>query len=33
VLEIKDGKVIDFQGTYEEYLASQGVQMPTRKVG
>jgi ATPase subunit of ABC transporter with duplicated ATPase domains len=33
VLEIKDGKVIDFQGTYEEYLASQGVLMPTRKVG
>lgn len=32
VLEIKDGKVIDFQGTYEEYLASQGVQ-PVRKVG
>jgi len=33
VLEIKDGKVIDFQGTYEEYLASQGMQIPTRKVG
>ncbi len=26
VLEIKDGKVIDFQGTYEEYLKSQGLE-------
>ena len=25
ILEIKDNKVIDFKGTYDEYLASQGV--------
>ncbi len=25
IWEIKDGKVIDFKGTYEEYLASQGL--------
>ena len=25
ILEIKDGKVIDFKGTYNEYLASQGI--------
>jgi len=26
VLEIKDGEIIDFQGTYEEYLSSQGIE-------
>ncbi len=26
VLEVKDGKVIDFRGSYEEYLASQGIE-------
>jgi ATPase subunit of ABC transporter with duplicated ATPase domains len=26
VLEVKDGQIIDFQGTYEEYLASQGIE-------
>jgi ATPase subunit of ABC transporter with duplicated ATPase domains len=26
ILEVKDGEVIDFQGGYEEYLASQGIQ-------
>ena len=26
IWEIKDGKIIDFRGTYEEYLASQGLQ-------
>jgi ATPase subunit of ABC transporter with duplicated ATPase domains len=26
VLEVKDGKIIDFRGTYEEYLASQGIE-------
>ena len=26
ILEIKDGQVIDFKGTYEEYLTSQGIQ-------
>jgi ATPase subunit of ABC transporter with duplicated ATPase domains len=26
VLEVKDGEVIDFQGSYEDYLASQGIQ-------
>ncbi|HCS28882.1 MAG TPA: ABC-F family ATPase [Spongiibacteraceae bacterium] len=31
VIEIKDQKLIDFQGTYEEYLAQQEVQ--NRKVG
>ncbi len=25
ILEIKDGKIIDFKGTYDEYLASQGL--------
>jgi ATPase subunit of ABC transporter with duplicated ATPase domains len=25
IWEIKDGKVIDYRGNYEEYLASQGV--------
>ena len=25
VIEIKDKEVIDFQGTYDEYLASQGL--------
>jgi ATPase subunit of ABC transporter with duplicated ATPase domains len=26
VLEVKDGKIIDFRGTYEEYLTSQGIE-------
>jgi ATPase subunit of ABC transporter with duplicated ATPase domains len=26
ILEVKDGEVIDFHGSYEEYLASQGIQ-------
>ena len=26
ILELKDGEVIDFQGGYEEYLASQGIE-------
>ena len=26
ILEVKDGQIIDFQGNYEEYLASQGIQ-------
>ena len=26
ILEVKDGQVIDFRGTYEEYLASQGIE-------
>jgi len=26
ILEIKDGQIIDFQGTYEEYLGSQGIE-------
>jgi ATPase subunit of ABC transporter with duplicated ATPase domains len=26
VLEVKDGEIIDFQGSYEDYLASQGIQ-------
>lgn len=26
ILEIKDGEIIDFQGTYEEYLGSQGIE-------
>ncbi|QDZ27630.1 ABC-F family ATPase [Noviherbaspirillum sp. UKPF54] len=26
ILEVKDGEVIDFQGNYEEYLASQGIE-------
>lgn len=26
ILEVKDGKIIDFSGTYEEYLASQGLE-------
>jgi ATPase subunit of ABC transporter with duplicated ATPase domains len=26
ILEVKDGEVIDFQGSYEEYLASQGIE-------
>jgi ATPase subunit of ABC transporter with duplicated ATPase domains len=26
ILEIKDGKVIDFKGSYDEYLASQGIE-------
>jgi ATPase subunit of ABC transporter with duplicated ATPase domains len=26
ILEIKDGKIIDFKGTYSEYLASQGIE-------
>jgi ATPase subunit of ABC transporter with duplicated ATPase domains len=26
VIEIKKDKIIDFKGTYEEYLASQGVE-------
>ena len=26
ILEIKDGKIIDFKGTYNEYLASQGIE-------
>jgi ATPase subunit of ABC transporter with duplicated ATPase domains len=25
VLEIKDGKIVDFRGNYEEYLQSQGI--------
>lgn len=26
ILEVKEGEVIDFQGSYEEYLASQGIE-------
>jgi ATPase subunit of ABC transporter with duplicated ATPase domains len=26
ILEVKDGQIVDFQGTYEEYLASQGIE-------
>lgn len=26
ILEVKEGRVIDFKGTYEEYLASQGIE-------
>jgi ATPase subunit of ABC transporter with duplicated ATPase domains len=26
VLEIKENEIIDFQGTYEEYLSSQGIE-------
>ena len=26
ILEIKDGKIIDYKGNYEEYLASQGIE-------
>jgi ATPase subunit of ABC transporter with duplicated ATPase domains len=26
VLEVKDGEIIDFQGSYEDYLASQGIE-------
>ncbi|HWV62626.1 MAG TPA: ABC-F family ATPase [Oxalicibacterium sp.] len=26
VLEIKDGEIVDFQGSYEEYLTSQGIE-------
>jgi ATPase subunit of ABC transporter with duplicated ATPase domains len=26
ILEVKDGQVIDFQGSYEEYLTSQGIE-------
>jgi ATPase subunit of ABC transporter with duplicated ATPase domains len=26
ILEVKDGQVIDFQGSYEDYLASQGIE-------
>jgi ATPase subunit of ABC transporter with duplicated ATPase domains len=26
ILEVKDGEIIDFQGGYEEYLASQGIE-------
>ena len=26
ILEVKDGEVIDFRGTYEDYLSSQGIQ-------
>jgi ATPase subunit of ABC transporter with duplicated ATPase domains len=26
ILEIKDGKIIDFQGSYEDYLTSQGIE-------
>ncbi len=26
ILELKDGQVIDFQGSYEDYLASQGIE-------
>lgn len=26
ILEIKDGKIIDFTGNYEDYLASQGIE-------
>jgi ATPase subunit of ABC transporter with duplicated ATPase domains len=26
ILEVKDGQIIDFQGTYEEYLSSQGIE-------
>ena len=25
IFEIKDGRIIDYRGNYEEYLASQGV--------
>ena len=26
ILEVKDGQIVDFQGTYEEYLTSQGIE-------
>ncbi|MGC8054973.1 ABC-F family ATPase, partial [Salmonella enterica] len=26
ILEVKNGQVIDFQGGYEDYLASQGIE-------
>jgi ATPase subunit of ABC transporter with duplicated ATPase domains len=26
IFEIKDGKVIDYRGNYEDYLASQGIE-------
>jgi len=26
ILEVKEGKIIDFRGTYEEYLTSQGIE-------
>jgi ATPase subunit of ABC transporter with duplicated ATPase domains len=26
ILEVKEGEVIDFQGGYEDYLASQGIE-------
>jgi len=26
ILEVKDGQVIDFRGSYEDYLASQGIE-------
>jgi ATPase subunit of ABC transporter with duplicated ATPase domains len=26
ILEVKEGQIIDFQGTYEEYLNSQGIE-------
>jgi ATPase subunit of ABC transporter with duplicated ATPase domains len=26
ILEVKDGQIIDFQGNYEEYLSSQGIE-------
>jgi ATPase subunit of ABC transporter with duplicated ATPase domains len=26
ILEIRDGEIIDFKGSYDDYLASQGIQ-------
>jgi len=26
ILEIKENEIVDFQGTYEEYLGSQGIE-------
>jgi len=26
VLEVKEGEIVDFQGTYEDYLSSQGIE-------
>jgi ATPase subunit of ABC transporter with duplicated ATPase domains len=26
ILEVKDDRIIDYQGTYEDYLASQGIE-------
>src|SRR5690606_14385825 len=33
ILEVKDGEVIDFQGSYEEYLTSQGIEVGHVRAG